>query len=301
MLIIRMAGVLPDITIGICAYNEEKNLPLLLRQLGSCGFRRILEIIVVSSGSTDDTESIVRGFMKKDKRVKLVSEKDRRGKASAVNLALDNARGDIIILCGADLSLEKNSIERLAAAFSNPEVGMAGGRPIPIDDRMTMMGFCAHLLWGIHHRIALINPKCGEIVAVRAAGYRIPQGMGADEAYLEHMFRKDGWKIVYCPEAVVHNKGPGSIGDFIRQRRRIHAQHLYLENKTGYRVATANPAMILRGFLTDMDMSPKTIIFALAAVSLELASSALGAYDFYIAGETHQAWAVSETTKVMHA
>ena len=57
------------ISIGVCAYNEEKNI---LHTLGSIlsqeldGFE-ISEIIVVSSGSTDRTESIVHEFEPHDR------------------------------------------------------------------------------------------------------------------------------------------------------------------------------------------------------------------------------------------
>ena len=47
--------------------------------------------------------------------------------------------------------------------------------------------------------------------------------------------KEAGYEIRYVPEAVVHNKGPETVGDFIRQRRRIAAGHLHLLKSQGYR------------------------------------------------------------------
>jgi biofilm PGA synthesis N-glycosyltransferase PgaC len=71
----------PGLTVGICAYNEEKNLGKLLAQTlaQKLGHAYIKEIFVVSSASTDKTDEIVGRFMKADPRVKLLIEPERRG------------------------------------------------------------------------------------------------------------------------------------------------------------------------------------------------------------------------------
>ena len=92
------------VSIGVMAYNEESNVGRLLEHLSgaSAPDAEIAEIIVVSSGSTDGTDGIVEEWEKKDPRVRLIREEERRGKASAINLFLSEARGDILILESAD-------------------------------------------------------------------------------------------------------------------------------------------------------------------------------------------------------
>jgi biofilm PGA synthesis N-glycosyltransferase PgaC len=85
------------ITIGIPAYNEEKNIGTLLTALLMQEQKRtkISEIIVVSSGSTDRTDEIVKEYSNIDDRTILIRQPQRRGKASAINEILKASTNDI--------------------------------------------------------------------------------------------------------------------------------------------------------------------------------------------------------------
>ncbi|MEO0249467.1 MAG: glycosyltransferase, partial [candidate division WOR-3 bacterium] len=132
-----------DISVGIMAYNEERGIRRLLQALldQEVYHARIREIIVVASGCTDRTEDIIRDFGKRDARIRLVRQTLRRGKASAINLFLAAASGDIYVLESADTVPERGAIDSLVAPFFSPEVGMTGGRPVPIDSPDTFMGY----------------------------------------------------------------------------------------------------------------------------------------------------------------
>jgi biofilm PGA synthesis N-glycosyltransferase PgaC len=287
----------PGLTVGICAYNEEKNLGKLLAQTlaQKLGHAYIKEIFVVSSASTDKTDEIVGRFMKADPRVKLLIEPERRGKVSAVNIILKKAKGEIIVLVGADLALEPETLDRMARRFSESKVGMVGARPIPTNS--TFPGFCSNLLWTLHHEVALRSPKCGELVAFRNKGYMIPDGIGADEAFLESRFKQDGYSLVYAPDAVVRNKGPENVPDLIKQRRRNHVLHMNLRKKTDYRVSTCDIPIVANALASSIKLEPKEMIFCSGAIILEGASFLLGAYDFLILKKDHNVWSVVESTK----
>ncbi|MDP3724382.1 MAG: glycosyltransferase, partial [bacterium] len=90
-----------SLTIGICAYNEDQNIGHLLDTIGQQQLPRnvrLLEILVVASGCTDSTVPIVREAAKRDPRIRLFTERKRKGKVTAVNKILRQARGTIIIL-----------------------------------------------------------------------------------------------------------------------------------------------------------------------------------------------------------
>ena len=165
-----------EISIGIMAYNEEANIGRLLEavidQRFTCG--RLSTIYVVASGCTDRTEDIVRTFMEKDERIRLLAQTHREGKASAINLFLSKAVGDIFILESGDTIPEKGTLDKLVAPFKDDRVGMTGSHPVPVNHENTFIGFSVNLMWRLHHKIALITPKLGELVAFRSFVKEIP-------------------------------------------------------------------------------------------------------------------------------
>ena len=75
-----------NFTIGIMSHNEAKNIGTLLTSLvNQTYWKNISKIIVISSGSTDGTDNIVKSFSRKYSKITLVKERKRLGKAHAVN------------------------------------------------------------------------------------------------------------------------------------------------------------------------------------------------------------------------
>ena len=70
------------VSIGVCAYNEERNIGNLLKSLQDQILSKveITQIVVVSSACTDKTDEIVETFLSSDPRIKLIKQADRRGK-----------------------------------------------------------------------------------------------------------------------------------------------------------------------------------------------------------------------------
>lgn len=287
-----------EITVVICAHNEEKNISTLLSQL-SAQNTELKEILIVSSGSTDNTNTIVRQYAKKHNQVKLLIEPERKGKVSAVNIGLKNAKGNIIVLCSADVQLGVHTLDELTKPFHNQKIGMVGSHPIPTNNSKTFTGFCSHLLWKLHHEISLKSPKCGEVISFRNLGYLIPANVPIDEAYLESKFKSDGYKLAYAEKAIVYNHGPETITDYLRQRRRIHAQHMFLKNRFNYSVSTSSPLTILSALLKTIKLDPISLFFTWGAVKLEFFSIILGAYDFYIKKDFHIKWDMAKSSKAV--
>jgi cellulose synthase/poly-beta-1,6-N-acetylglucosamine synthase-like glycosyltransferase len=240
------------ITIGIPAYNEEKNIGTLLTALLMQEQKRtkISEIIVVSSGSTDRTDEIVKEYSNIDDRIILIRQPQRRGKASAINEILKASTNDIIVLESADTIPEKDCIEKLCSPFLDEKIGMTGAHPIPTNNRDTFTGYAVHLIWDLHHRISLKTPKCGELIAFRKLFDKIPEDIVTDEAWIEYEVRKREYEVAYVPEAVVYNRGPETIREFIKQRRRIACGHLDLKKRTRYTVSTVKMTNTLPILLT---------------------------------------------------
>lgn len=288
-----------SITVGICAYNEEKNIGELLRLLSSQknNGTYIKEIMVVSSACTDKTDEIVNKFVMKDSRIKHIIQKEREGKASAVNVILKNATSDIIILASADILILEETIDKLVAPFLDKTIGMTGGHPIPVDGKSTFIGYSVNLIWELHHELALKTPKLGEIVAFRNIVEKIPVDTAVDEASIEAIIRKKGLNLCYTPGAIVRNKGPSTIGDFILQRRRIYAGHLHLKDMSGYTPSSMSMFNTIGLVIGNTPLDLKTVCWTIGTVCLESCARLLAAYDFYVKKKNPYIWKIAKTTK----
>ncbi len=93
----------PTVTVGIPAYNEERNIREILEGIlaqEEDGFR-IEKIIVASDGSTDKTADIVRSF--RDPRIQLIAGRENRGQNYRQNQIIDHTNSDILVLFNADI------------------------------------------------------------------------------------------------------------------------------------------------------------------------------------------------------
>lgn len=289
-------------SVGIMAHNEEKNIKRLLDFLIKEKERlkkevTLSEIFVVASGCTDKTVSIVKKLTRKYPFVKLIVEKKRTGKASAINLFLKNANEEIITLVNADNLPEKNCLKELLLPFWNSKVGMVGGRPLPLNPENKFIGYLVHLLWRLHHRIALLSPKCGEIVAFRKVIKNIPADTPVDEAVLEHLIKEKGLELKYAKKATSKIQGPKTVTDYISQRRRINFGHLWLAKNYHYRVSTLNLWLILKSILKEISLSPLKNIWLIFAIIIEAYSWILAFFDFYFRKKNPYIWEIIKSTK----
>lgn len=290
-------------TIGIAAYNEEANIGRLLQRLLDQRLETVAvsQIVVVASGCTDRTEEIVRQFEARDARIQLLVQPQREGKASAINLVLRHQTERVLVSCSADLLPELDAVEKLVAPFADPDMGMTSCRPVPVNDRGTFTGFAAHLLWDLHHEInASGGFKAGEMIAFVKVFERIPRRTSVDEASIEPIIRGQGYKVQYVPDAIVANKGPDTISDFLRQRRRIYCGHLETSDLLGYSVSTMSGFKILALVLRNLDWRPKPFIWTWCVAALEVYGRFLGWRDFKTRKE-HTIWEIAQTTKELSA
>jgi cellulose synthase/poly-beta-1,6-N-acetylglucosamine synthase-like glycosyltransferase len=283
---------------GIMAHNEEANIGRLLEAVVSQRLKSVTltEIVVVASGCTDSTESIVHDWTARDRRIRLISQEKRTGKASAINEYLRQAREKLLVLCSADLLPESDAVEQLMAPFDDPDVGMTSSRPVPVNDAQQFMGFAAHMLWDLHHAINLTGFKAGEMIAIRKIFERIPYHTAVDEASMEPVIRGQGYRAQYVPTAVVYNKGPETVADFLRQRRRIYAGHLAVRDTLGYTVSTMSAGKIFATLLRNLNLRPRPFFWTWAIVGLEAYGRLLGLSD-YRNRRDHRVWEIATTTK----
>lgn len=95
------------LSVVIPAHNEESNIGRCLDELLSTlrdKHEIDCEIIVVNDNSSDETEAIVQVRMEADAAVRLINRTPPPGLGRAVRSGIEHVRGDIVVICMADLS-----------------------------------------------------------------------------------------------------------------------------------------------------------------------------------------------------
>jgi cellulose synthase/poly-beta-1,6-N-acetylglucosamine synthase-like glycosyltransferase len=293
-----------NVSIVVPAYNEARNIrQLVLSLLGQqTHIARIVEIIVVASGCTDGTPEVVRDLGRGRPGVQVHVQEKREGKVAAINayLKMRDPRADVCIVCSADLHLEPDVVEKMVVHLSDhPDTGMVGARPVPDNDPSTIVGRMVNVLWKLHHEVALVVPKMGEIVAFRAALVEYVSELSVvDEASIEDVVRAKGYSLGYAPEAVVTNHGPETFSEYFEQRRRIARGHYWLEFAFGYQVATLDRGLVVRAAAETMRVEDRAGKIALAAaMGTEVVARMVGFWDARVVGGRHRTWRVLQSTK----
>lgn len=109
---------LKTLSIIIPVYNEEKTIEDVLRAVEKITIPKVTkEIIVVDDGSTDKTQKIVSGYVKKTSKVKFIVHPKNKGKGAAVRTGITMAKGEYVVIQDADLEYNPNDISRLVKAI----------------------------------------------------------------------------------------------------------------------------------------------------------------------------------------
>ncbi len=112
-----------------------------------------------------------------------------------------------------------------------------------------------------------------------------------------------GYQLLYEPTCVVYNKGPVTVRDFLKQRRRIYAGHLQVLAQQNYEASTMKVGPIIRQLIACRDSTistPKQTIWTIAAIALEGYARLQGNYD-YLRKREHHIWQAVSSTKDLEA
>lgn len=211
------------VTVGIPAYNEERNiknlLTVLLSQIENGFYLR--NIIVVSDGSTDRTAELVKSL--KDPRVVLVVNKKRLGQNTSQNIIFSMSRSDLVVLFEADTySSSNNYLVRLFSPLRKKKhIGFAYGNIEPVGSN-SLLGHILDSQFMIYHRILLKHRGSPFFTSGRSGRaftrdiykrLRWPVDVPED-AYALFWCKNNAVKIAFSSGAVTYFKTPQTKRDF---------------------------------------------------------------------------------------
>src|SRR5579859_1493126 len=171
-------GHTPRLSVLIAAYNEEAGIRKKIEQTLALDYpANLIEIIVLSDASTDQTDAIVKSF--RDPRVRLLHVTGRLGKTNAQNEGVKVAKGDVLIFSDATTIYHAQALRYLACNYTDPRVGAVSGRYQYFDTECSSpTGAGTITFWNYENfikmmqsRIHTISGCCGCIYSVRSAAY----------------------------------------------------------------------------------------------------------------------------------
>lgn len=211
-----------DLSVIICAHNEERHLPEQLDALLDQEFTGEWEVIVVDNRSTDDTASVAAAYGSRDPRCRTVSAMERPGKGYAMLVGVSVARSDQLAFCDADDIVAPGWVAAIAAGLAKHEV-VTGPHELDV----------LNPRWLADTRGRSIEAPLGTFFGIfpciRGAGWGVRRSTwerlgGLDEDLvaaedLEFSLRcwLSGVDIVGIPEAVVHYRYRSAPRDLWRQ------------------------------------------------------------------------------------
>lgn len=238
----------PLVSVLIPAYNEEKVIASSIRQILRSHYTN-LEVIVVDDGSVDATSAVVRQHYADEPRVRLLVIPNG-GKAHAVNTALGESNGTVVVALDADTQFEPDTIPRLVRWFADPNVGAVAGNA-KVGNRINLI-----TLWQALEYITAQNLERRALAALGAITV-VPGAVGAwrrealeqlggfpadtlaEDQDLTIAVQKAGFKTLFDAEAIAWTEAPDTARGLARQRFRWSYGTLQCLWK--HRNATFNP------------------------------------------------------------
>lgn len=225
---VRRGPARPTVTVLIPAYNEEEHIAAKLANSLTLDYPADrLEVVVVSDGSTDRTEEIVK--RSNDARVRLLPL-PRLGKAAALNEAAREARGEILVLTDANALLASDCLLQLVEPFSDPEVGgVCGNKKYRAGTGADATELGENLYWRydkwqkkLESRIGSIFAADGTLYALRKKLYiPIADPAQADDIAISTRVVLQGYRLLYEPRAVAWEEPPVEGREEFRRKVRV--------------------------------------------------------------------------------
>jgi len=232
----RQEPILPTVSIVLAVHNGDTLVRRQISRLLSFDYpSNLLNIIVVSDGSTDGTDEILGSI--RHPSVKIILLQERRGKAAAVNAGLQSANGEVVLFVDIRPQPARNSLRLLVSNFADPSVGCVTGELILRDEGHTEG---AKAVGGLYWRYEQWIRKCesqvdsplgvyGGFYAVRRKLTRLlPEATILDDMLQPLSVIRQGYRSVIDVRAQVYDVWPRSLQVEFKRKVRTLAGHFQL-------------------------------------------------------------------------
>jgi biofilm PGA synthesis N-glycosyltransferase PgaC len=222
-------GFQPEVALIIAAYNEEDYIEDKIKNTLALDYpEEKLKIYFITDGSTDHTASIIQQFP----RFSLLHEPARRGKAAAMNRAINHIREPFVVFCDANTVLNTACIKEIVKFYADSRVGAVAGEKKIYQPRQARAASAGEgLYWKYESFLKkqdsdfyTVVGAAGELFSVRSELYQpIEEGVLIEDFVLSLRIAQKGYLVKYAPAAYAEEVSSASIKDEQKRKIRISA------------------------------------------------------------------------------
>lgn len=156
----------PSLSVIVAAYNEERCIAQKIENFLSCRYSGEAEMIVVSDGSSDRTAEIAESMA--GERVRVIRQRERRGKGVAVNAGAQAARGELLVFTDANAMFAADALEKVARPMRDQSIGLVTGvSRYPGETIGSTYQRYEQMLKGLESRLGVVAGADGALYAIR--------------------------------------------------------------------------------------------------------------------------------------
>ena len=217
----------PSLTLLISAYNEATVIREKLENALALDYPpERLEVVVISDGSDDGTDDVVRAFG--DRGVVLYRQEPRQGKSAGLTRFAPRARGEILVFTDANSMFEPDAIRKLVRHFGDPKVGFVAGHQRYVEDGDSAVSESESLYWRYETWIKIQESRIGSVVcgdgailAIRAELFEPLRDDDINDFVLPLKIVARGYRGVFDAEAVCYERTADDFSGEFRRKVRI--------------------------------------------------------------------------------
>lgn len=226
----------PKVSVIIPAWNEGVGVIKTLKSVLYNGYDN-LEVVLINDGSTDNSDTLIKNFMrelkkKKDRGAKTLKYiyKENGGKGKALNTGIEAATGEIILTVDADSVLGKGSISKLTKYYLDKEIMAVVGN-VEVVNTKTLVGLAQHLeyFFGFYNKRAHALLGAEYIFGGACASFRkeVFDKIGlfdtenkTEDIEMSMRTKFHGMKSTYAEDVICYTEGASDVNGLIAQRIR---------------------------------------------------------------------------------
>lgn len=224
----KLADSLPEVTLFITAYNEEKIVEQKMKNCKALSYpSELLKIVWVTDGSNDKTMELLNKYPD----VKVLHRPGRSGKTSAMNRGMTFVESPIVVFTDANTMLNREAILEIIKEFTDPIVGCVAGEKRVLSKEMDSATAGEGIYWkyesmlkALDYRLYSAVGAAGELFAVRKVLFEpMPTDTLLDDFILSLKIAQKGYKIAYCNKAFAMESASLNMKEEEKRKVRIAA------------------------------------------------------------------------------